>query len=371
MSEFEVKIYKITIEDHPGADLLELVIIGGYRSVVQKGVFKSGSLVAYIPCGSIVPEGIIETLGLTGRLAGAKRNRVKEIKLRGILSEGIIYPIEEKSPISMTKDILVVGEHQIEVMEGDEVSAFMNITKYIPPIPMNMGGEVYNAGEECTIKYDIENYKKFPHILQDGEDVVITEKIHGTNMQFGIMPEALENELHYRDKYIVASKGLGGQGLCFKHNDVNGNKNVYVRIMHQKELFKILQTDTPMWILGEVYGVQDLKYGCTGCEIGFRVFDICTGKRGDLRWYNDAELDNFCDVYELERVPVLYRGPFSESVMLQHCSGKETVSGTMSCIREGIVIRPTTERRDVEIGRVQLKYVSDQYLTRKHGSENS
>lgn len=80
---------------------------------------------------------------------------------------------------------------------------------------------------------------------------------------------------------------------------------------------------------------------------------------------DDEDLDSFCHHWNLERVPVLYRGPYSKEIMWQYTDGKETVSGTESNIREGIVMRPVVERYHDEIGRVQLKNVSDDYLTRK------
>lgn len=103
MAEFEAKVYRLKIEPHPNADMIELAIVGDYRSIVRKGDFKTGDLGVYIPTGSVVPEWLLKKLGLwddekgKGRLAGKDGNRVKEIRLRGILSEGLIYPVERSS----------------------------------------------------------------------------------------------------------------------------------------------------------------------------------------------------------------------------------------------------------------------------------
>ena len=67
-------------------------------------------------------------------------------------------------------------------------------------------------------------------------------------------------------------------------------------------------------------------------------------------------------------VPELYVGPFSKEVMMEHTDGM-TVVGSSVHIREGIVITPTTERTDTELGRVVLKSVSEKYLLRKNGTE--
>lgn len=57
MSSFQVPVKRISaIEAHPNADAIEFAVVDGYRSIVRKGDFASGELVAYIPEASIVPE---------------------------------------------------------------------------------------------------------------------------------------------------------------------------------------------------------------------------------------------------------------------------------------------------------------------------
>lgn len=100
MATFEAKVYKLTIEPHPNADKLELAVVGDYRAVVGKGLYKTGDLGVYIQEGSIVPKWLLQKMDLwdneknIGKLAGPQGNRVKSIKLRGILSTGLIYPVE-------------------------------------------------------------------------------------------------------------------------------------------------------------------------------------------------------------------------------------------------------------------------------------
>lgn len=65
MSSFQVPVKRIrAIEAHPNADAIEFAVVDGYRSIVRKGDFASGELVAYIPEASIVPEAVIRRLGL-------------------------------------------------------------------------------------------------------------------------------------------------------------------------------------------------------------------------------------------------------------------------------------------------------------------
>lgn len=365
MSTFAVTVERITIGEHPNANALELAYIGDYQSIVRKGHFHTGDLVAYIPEQSIVPQRLLKEMGLEGRLAGKNKNRVKAVRLRGILSQGLCYPARP------------------EWTEGADVTDLLGIVKWEPPIPAHLAGEVFSAGFDRTLKYDIENYKRYPEILEDGEPVVFTEKLHGTWCMIGLMPKQMAHPEEGR--LIVSSKGLASRGLAMKF-DAEANKlNLYVRVarhytMENRIGFafgRIIKDELdprPVFVLGEVFGagVQDLAYGAKtdkDVTIGFRVFDVYVGKPGQGRYLNDDELDAACKRLSIPRVPVLYRGPFSKEIMYEHTDGYETITGHDTHIREGIVIRPQAERRHDEIGRVQLKSVSGDYLTRKGGTE--
>ena len=161
MSTFTVIVERVLIYCHPQADRLEIAQVGDYQSVVGKGTFQTNDLVAYIPEQALVPQNLLAEMGLEGRLAGKDKNRVKAVRLRGVVSQGLCYPARE------------------EWQEGADVTEALGITKWEPPIPTHLAGEVFNAGQNRTLKYDIENYRRFPDVLQDGEPVVFTEKLHG------------------------------------------------------------------------------------------------------------------------------------------------------------------------------------------------
>src|SRR6185312_807199 len=93
MSSFEVKIHRIKVEAHPNADRLEIGRIVGqdYQFIVGKGQFTDGSLFVYIPEAAIVPDWLLEEMGLVGKLNGLAKNRVKAQKFRGVLSQGLAY----------------------------------------------------------------------------------------------------------------------------------------------------------------------------------------------------------------------------------------------------------------------------------------
>jgi len=367
MASFAVEVYKVKVEPHHNADALELAVIGDYRSIIRKGQFKDGDLVAYIPEQSIVPDDLLTEMGLTGRLAGPNKNRVKAIKLRGVVSQGLVYPAKA------------------EWTEGQNVTEDLRIQKYEPPIPAQFRGE--QASSPIALKYDFDNIKKYPNVIQDGEEVVMTEKIHGTFFTIGITTEVdLKSLDGLTDGYfIVSSKGLISKGIYIKDNEANAN-NTYIRAAKQFQLgtklmdiiyFLIREGHLPpetkgnAWLMGEVYGRSVQKnngiegYGMSEGTLGFRAFDIqIDGSFVDYDAFKAA-----CDHVGIDTVPLLYRGPFSKETLQKYTSGTETVSGNSLHIREGTVVKPVKERTEHRVGRVIFKSVSDEYLMKSDGEE--
>ena len=332
MAEFEVLVHRLRLEPHPNADALELAAIGGFRAAVKLGDFQDGDLVAYIPENSIVPDQLLREMGLENYLVGKEGNRVKAIKLRGILSQGLVWPMDD-------------------VQEGDNVTDRLGITKYVPEIPSSMNGEVWNT-PNMTLKFDIENIKKYPDALLEGEEVVATEKLHGTFCQIGF----------HGDEPIVTQKGIGNKGQAFLLDQVNASC-IYVQEFHKhrQALDEIHQKHPVFYILGEIYGrkVQDLQYDMT--EKGFRIFDVYLGEPEKGRFLGYDEMLEFTQGI-FETMPLVYRGPYEEARLEELTKGKSLIAGHM---REGVVIKPTTEREDLKTGRVILKSTAENYILRK------
>lgn len=349
MSTFACPIVRVrAIEPIPDADAIELAVVGEFRSVVRKGAFQPGDRAVYLPEAAVLPEGLIAELGLTGKLAGKAKNRIKAVRLRGCLSQGILLDgVDFLHP------------------DGHDMAAALGVTKYEPPIPAVMAGEVANLFGH-PLKYEIENFKAWPDVLTYGEPVVITEKLHGTFCGVGVIPgldypEMFADATSGKRHGLVYSKGLGGKGLCFKDNAAN-DRNIYVQAARKLGLHRRIHEWLPgrtVHVLGEVYGpgVQDLHYGRQ--DRGFAVFDINV----DGRYLNRAELWSACVHLRLDMVPLLYSGAFSREKLAAFTDGTATVGGAHT--REGVVVVPVIERRDDKLGRVILKSVSADYLLRK------
>lgn len=337
MAEFAVEVQRIRIEPHPEADRIELAVIGEYRSVIQKGRYRDGDLVAYIPEQSVLPDHILRELDLVGKLAGSKKNRVKATRFRGIISQGLCYPARPSW------------------VEGQDVTVHLGITKYNPPPPPSFSSTILTGRKgayfpERTLSFDIENYKRYPNILIEDEWVIITEKLHGTFAGYSLV----------NGEFGIFSKGLGARG--FLMDPEADRPGVYVEIARdlgiEAGMRRAFGPEHNIFVLGEIFGlgIQDLHYGTKSKQ--FRVFDIRIGSN----FIGPNFLKCACDAMNLEMVPVLYEGPYNLSKAIELRDGMDALSGTH--MREGIVVKSTTERMDRKIGRVQLKFVSDDYLCR-------
>lgn len=403
MSVMECPVVRVKIEPHPQADKIEIALVGGYKSIVRKGQFESGGLAVYIPEGALLPEWLLREMEMwdelngCGTLHGGAGNRVKAKKLRGIMSQGLLYPIKYSAELhhaSYTIRAPVMGgvglsditvgstaqddaEYDIESPIGVDVSDILGITKYEQPVPSNMRGKILGVNAKATHKYDFENIKKNPNLFVDGEKVVVTEKIHGTLLQLGIVPSNSAYDQYYDSRVIVTSKGMGANGFVLDHND---NTNLYVQTATEHQLFEKAKffyemadsLNLPVFIFGEVYGktksgagIQDLTY--TGETLGFRCFDICIGNRGNETFLNWDEFVTICDSIEIPRTEALFVGPYSLNMLLAHTSGNTTLTKNKQ-IREGVVVKSYHEDKS-GFGRKIAKSVSDDYLLRKSGTE--
>ncbi|MFD6891708.1 RNA ligase (ATP) [Streptomyces sp. NPDC059957] len=356
MSTLRVTAEELTVHEHPNADALELAQVGLYRAVIAKGAYRAGEFALYIPEQSVLPAELIEELGLTGRLAGGSADRVKAVRLRGELSQGIVCRPRALAGVDLAR----------AAAEGTDFAEVLGITKWAPPIPTTMSGEVESA-PDLMPWVDIENLQRYPHIFESGEPVVLTEKLHGTACLFTYVAEG--------ERTLVTSKGFGAKGLALKEDE----RNLYWRAVRGHDVPAVAAKlaarlgASRVGIFGEVYGagVQDLAYGTDArtadAPPGYAAFDVSAEIDGQLRWLDPAAvLDNG----ELPLVPRLYEGPYALDTVLELASGRETVSGKAAHLREGVVIRPAAERYSPVVGgRAIAKAVSPAYLTRKGGTE--
>ncbi|MFF2524246.1 RNA ligase (ATP) [Streptomyces liangshanensis] len=353
MSTLRVTAETLIIHEHPNADALELAQVGLYRAVVAKGAYRTGDIALYIPEQAVLPAALIEELGLTGRLAGRAADRVKAVRLRGELSQGIVCRPRALADVDLAA----------AVADGTDFAGPLSVTKWVPPVPPTMSGEVEGA-PGLLPWVDIENIQRYPDVFEPGEPVILTEKLHGTACLLTYTADG--------GGVQVASKGFGAKGLALKEDP----RNLYWRAIRAHGVPAVAARlaeelgASRVGVFGEVYGagVQDLAYGADGrgAAPAYAVFDVSAEIGGQVVWLSPAALLTG----RLPLVPTLYEGPYAIGKVLEVASGRETVSGRALHLREGVVIRPVTERFSPVVGgRAIAKAVSPAYLTRKGGTE--
>lgn len=399
MSDFSCNVVRLKIVPHPNADAIEIAEVGGYQSIVKKGQFFDGDLGVYIPEQAIMPEWMLKELGFwdefkgKGVLSGSAGNRVKAIKLRGVVSQGIILALDKgatfnqvsRPPIKGQEEAYAIddtGRWPMYVNEGFDVAEFLGIVKYSPPLPSHMNARVVGVDLGATHNYDFENIKKNPSLFDDGEDVVITEKIHGTLIQISVVPTEKGDERYHKGRVVVSSKGMGAKGYAL---DTTDETNLYAQAANKHGLLdKMLERfgntaddlSKPVILFAEVFGktlsgagIQDLTY--TGEQLDLRVFDICIGNRGSEMFLSWRDLVQCCNDLGVKHVPMLYFGPYTHATLLKHTDGLTTICGpnisdkAAAHIREGVVVKSAVEARHPRYGRKIAKSISDAYLLRK------
>lgn len=210
MSKCIVEVCTIDeIKKHSNADKLEIAIIKGWQCVTQKGAHTAGEKIVYFPPDTVIPDEWAAKFGVTQYLS---KGRIRSIKLRGEPSFGLIVkPADPSWPI------------------GKDVADFYGAMKYEPP-PINQPSPypkrqpkswlgrfikkwtwmLFNVEPDIVQEHpkfpkytEIENLRHYNRILQDGEQVVVTEKIHGCLMSD--TPVMLAN-----GEYIPISKIVPG-----------------------------------------------------------------------------------------------------------------------------------------------------------------
>tara|TARA_Y100000310_G_scaffold159229_1_gene158788 strand:- start:1887 stop:2909 length:1023 start_codon:yes stop_codon:yes gene_type:complete len=332
MAEWKVSRQQVKLTEHPDAEKLEIANLGGFQLVVQKGLHQDGNVVVFIPEKSLLPnEDWVE--GFRPYLVGPNKDRVKSIKLRGEISMGIIIPDEDKFS---------------QFAIGEDISDHLHVVKYEPPIPQQLAGEVASLGSLSALdheisKHDVEQFAIHKEEFVEGEPVIVTEKIHGS--QCCIIRTK-------QGERAISSKGLLSKGLILKESD----RNSYWRAAVATGIFDLIDKHYPdghIQVFGELVPCQKgFNYGFS--EPTILLFEIRNG-------YESVKLSEIHDDFRKMWVPVLYEGPLDIDKLRELRKGNETASDNNRHIREGIVVRPAVDRSSSEKFRLMLKLLNPAY----------
>jgi len=366
-SSLIVEVCKIRdVKNHSGADKLDLAVVKGWQVVVGRDQFKEGDLVVYIPMDALIPAELADKWGVRNYLGGHNKDYVRCARLRGEMSYGLIM------------------DNEGDWAEGKDVSEHYGITKYVPPMRVTAADAAPRDIMMPTFT-DVENINNFPNSFVEGEEVIATEKIDGTNCRIGF---EVTNEITNEEEgtRTVKLKELKAGSMSYKRTmphlwDLSSNPYWFpwtlpnvVNMM--KYYFRIIEAELRVsnienrnvTLFGETYGGsirgghKSMDYGSPN-NLGF----VAYGVKIDDEFIDWDSFFSTCARFKVQVVPVITEGTFSLSLMQSLATGNSPLAAinAKEQIREGIVVYPVKERRNPELGRCILKILNPDYLILK------
>ena len=317
-----------------GADAILLAKVLGWELVVKKTEFQVGDRCVYFEIDSVLP---IAQWNDHLRKEPNKPLRIKTIRLRGALSQGLAMPMS----------IIPTGEYEI----GTDVTGLLNVTKYEPIVPAHLSGMAKGNFPAFLHKTDETRLQSEPKVLDEaiskGLVLVGTLKMDGTSFT-----------AYRRDDEF---------GVCSRNLDLKETEgNAHWRMARKLKLEEILRNEPRnLSIQGEICGpsIQGNRLGLSESKLYlFNLFDIDTGK-----YLSHNELSVFAEKHMLNMVPTVYRldfggvvGPRDVNHLLNIANNLNYDNGTPA---EGIVWRSMCETySDVLKGRMSFKTISNRFL---------
>ncbi len=326
MSTHAVNIIEVAeVRPHPNAERLEIIPVGGWQAVVKKGQFAPGQRAVYIEPDYTVPTDRPE-FSFLAKL-GRDRHRLKAVRLRGELSYGLLIPV----PSEISGAVV-----------GANVMQELGVLRWEPDVKLTMADELPQDQWPQTYapKFDVESYEKFPHVIADGERVVVTEKVHGANARYVVVDGVFYQGS--RQRWVIPGAG-----------------HIWARAAtHNPAIEAWCRSNPGVVLYGEVYGnVQSLTYGLGKGEVRFIAFAAVD----QGRWLDQGDLFDNLAMSMVPHCPVLYRGEFSHDVIKNIAERDSVVAASAGHMMEGVVAVPERERFHSSIGRVVVKHISNRY----------
>ena len=364
MSDWKTEVVKIEkIEKHPNADNLSgATVLGDYPVIIKTGQYEVGQLAGYLGIDTIVPDTdqfhflcpiayeqyVDEYFEVAKRPLGPKYivgsvpekyRRVKAKRIRNIYSQGLLIDLPQFYNV------------------GDSLVEPLSLKKWEEPEEENLPGLKKTRGTNAekppsgwTIPhYDIDGIRKYIACLGESEEIVLTEKLHGSNAAFS----------HDGERLWVKSRNY------YKKMDED---DMWWDIAIRYEMDMHLRYYPDYVFFGEVYGqVKGFRYD-TPIEEGrlmtkIRFFDVWNKKT--LRYLDYDDRLTMLGANGLTAVPELYRGPFTNKAdIYSYAEGMSTLNAKH--IREGFVLNTLKERYEPKLdGRLQFKLVGEGYNLQK------
>jgi RNA ligase (TIGR02306 family) len=260
------------IKEIPNADSICGYQIDGWIVVDKKEKYQINDLVIFIEIDSWVPETVAPFLSKGRSYNGVVGERLRTVKLRGQVSQGLILPIEVVKPDENWCDVKNPRPNtgtttMLMFDEGDDCTKSLGIQKWEKELSANLAGVArgnFPSFIHKTNQERIQNLKRDFAKWQADDSLLweVTEKLDGSSMtvfikdgEFGVCSRNLDLVETEGNSFWQAANALGlREKMAEYKSDIINIKNFAI----QGEL------------VGE--GIQGNKYGLKG--IHFYVFDI-------------------------------------------------------------------------------------------------
>ena len=261
------------IQPIEGADAIVVATVDGWKVVVKKDEFKVGDLAVYLEIDSWVPHDLAPFLskGQEPReYNGVKGERLRTVKLRGQVSQGLLLPIDAETP----------------GCEGDDLTETLGIQKWEPEISPQLAGQVRGLFPTSLIpKTDQERIQNCFVDIESKGDVTyeVTMKLDGTSCTI----------FRWEGELRVCSRNLE-----LKVNEENKDNTLVAMALKLGDKVK-----DGIALQGEVMGpgIQGNREGFK--EHRFFVFDIFDIHEHE--YLPPYARRNYCTRTEINHVPVL------------------------------------------------------------------
>jgi RNA ligase (TIGR02306 family) len=339
-----------------------------------KGEFQEGDLCVYFEIDSILPD--VPRFEFVKR--GSKKSsalRLRTIKLRGIVSQGLAVPINVLEDfkegvikllvLPQTEKELNLADWIAQLQEGADVTDVFGVTKWEPRSPSGKQDSVSKGNFPFYVpKTDETRIQSVPNLLDEmrGLSCYSTVKLDGCSATY----------VHRDDEYSVCSRNFALKSLeekqaFYEQRKAEGKEAWVPRLDRWWEISDRLGLKEKLIekgnyaVQGEIVGPGLQKNRLDLKELrffAFNVYDI------DRKCYLDfVKFKIFCRQLQIDTVPLEQEFILNEAYtierLLEDAEGKYS-SGFQ---REGIVIRPKEERRsEVLQGRMSFKVINNKFL---------
>ena len=325
------------LEPIEGADRIERATVDGWELVTAKeNGFKVGDLCLYLEIDSWVPTKLAPFLskGLKNPRTynGVEGERLKTIRLRGQVSQGLILPLQDYaghpavySPEWAENDAVPL-ENICMVEEGDDLTEFLGIQKWEKAIPANLAGIVKGNWPQFLQKTDQERIQNCTRYFERWKtpDMTweVTEKLDGSSM--------------------TVYHNNGDTGVCSRNLDLaEDDTNSFWEVAKANNIInKLFELNRNLAIQGELVGegVQGNKYDLKGRDLYvFDIFDI------DKKAYvNSFERQELVIALGLKHVPIL-----SVNAAPYRLTGETTIQTLLEMADDFSILNPKKGREGI------------------------